>query len=296
MDDARRIWWIAGYPKSGTTWLRLVLDTLLTGRFSLNDQTAHVVKGDTPPHAWQTICPWPVREAPEDVLQLLRPAALCNLIAQAEGNDILLKTHAANVNYLGVPCIPPCLTKGAIYVLRDPRDIVLSWAEHAQVTADQAIDLLLEGRAVTGRREKGVPTVQSSWPIHVLTWVYENSTVPHTAVVRYEDLLERPETLFRQLVGTMGRTFSDGRWKLALEATRFENLQRVEAEEGFLERKGGERFFRVGKAGQWENGLTTEQVRRIEAGCGRVMLRAGYGLAECVESDLAEPAREVCRV
>jgi len=197
---------------------------------------------------------------------------LFNLQLQCAGIPIerpLVKTHAANVCVLDISQIPPQLTHGAVHIVRDPRDVVVSWAHHFDCTYDHAIGLLNdEGNALA---PNNMLSVVCSWSRHTETWQQAYNAM----TVRYEDLLTKPYVEFAKIVRHVGDAWDQERFDRALELTDFSNLQEREDAEGFAEAKNG-RFFRSGKTGGYADVLSAEQIQRIESAHGDQMRAMGY--------------------
>ena len=90
------IWWLASYPKSGNTWIRMFINTAVTGFPPNINASFQYATGDLYMPAYQMTCPlssgnWTFRES-----IYLRPAALINHLTWA-GRDVCLKTHFANL-------------------------------------------------------------------------------------------------------------------------------------------------------------------------------------------------------
>jgi hypothetical protein len=328
VKDIRKIWWIASYPKSGNTWVRLFLDAYVTGRVDLNSVYGHFAFGDLQLSAYQSVCPWPVSQANKYIWPCLRIPALLQMIASRNGMDLALKTHHANVAVDGMPLIPPRLTKGAIYLVRDPRDVAISWSHHADVSMDKAVEFLGSELGTICNDDIGLGHLLKSWSTHVESWVAENEQVK-TTVIRYEDLQADPSDQFRLILDRFGcKKIDEERFAWALQETEFASLRAKEEERGFREKRGGEYFFRQGMRHGWRamdgNGhhefdaeevgcpeliddfrpidagwrqtLTSSQVRQIEKEHGDVMAAFGYELAETTLDELIGETDERCSV
>jgi hypothetical protein len=102
---------------------------------------------------------------------------------------------------------------------------------------------------------------------------------PHRAiyVMRYEDMLERPIEMFRGLCRHLLLDPSDTQLARAIELSSFEQAKAQEAEKGYRERPNQSKaFFRAGRAGQWRQHLSHEQIRRIVTDNREQMARFGY--------------------
>lgn len=276
----RVLYWIASYPKSGNTWLRFVIDAYMCQRpLDINNKRQRYVEGDANPKYYQALIPVPLNQIPRYFQVHLRSAALLHQTLIAPGCRLCLKTHQNNCRIDGVPVIPPKLTEGAIYIVRDPRDIVLSWADHAGVPIERAINTITNPEGCIQAEDNGMVQVLNTWANHVLSWQTADFDV---TVVRYEDLLEHQGDAFRAVLREMGlyRDTDECEEKLqfALSQTTFDALRAKEDRDGFYERGHGEKFFRVGKSGQWKDVLRPGQVEKIERECGKAMKALGYEL------------------
>jgi hypothetical protein len=82
--------------------------------------------------------------------------------------------------------------------------------------------------------------------------------------VRYEDMIDKPRATFKRVASFLNLSPSRQRLEKAIKFSSFKMLSRQEQKTGFRERSShSEKFFRVGKAGQWRKILTTEQVDTV---------------------------------
>ena len=278
--DVGRILWVASYPKSGNTWMRAFVANLLLAKdrpLSLNEiGEACASEANL---AWFT----PLLGSHErDVEQVshqrimeLRPRAQ-KRIAEVNTNDVFIKTHNCHGDYLGYPLIRGDVTLGALYIVRDPRDVVISAADHWAMSIDEMLDAMadtsMETAPMPGRQ---VFEKVASWSGHVASWT--GGKARNRMVLRYEDLLRDPIKQFTKVgVGT-GLSRDRERIRQVVAWTSFNKLREMESKEDFVERsQNQERFFRSGTAGNWREHLTPKQVARIERDHGEVMHRFGY--------------------
>jgi Sulfotransferase domain len=271
-----KIIWLASYPKSGNTWLRAFLHNLLRDPpegYDLNRMNDFTI-GDTavawyvplvgrPPGDWTF----------EEVGRVRRKAH--EAMTRAFPDNVFVKTHSALMADASGPLITLELTEGAIYVVRNPLDVAISYSHHLGQPIDRIITILNSSRAGNPNTTKNVYQVMGSWSEHVNSWTAR----PHPAlhVVRYEDMLNHPEKAFGGVASFLGLKPPRERLVRAIERCRFEELRQREEQQGFKERSDfAERFFRAGRSGQWREVLTAEQVQRIVDKHRPTMERFGY--------------------
>jgi hypothetical protein len=274
--DDRSIWWLASYPKSGSTWVRMFMNCFISG-FPLNINTAfQYVISDTHLPLVQSATLRPATELTDREQVYARTAMLMNALNMSQAIDLCVKTHHAKVNVDDIPLIPPKITKRALYLIRDPRDVVISMADHMGESIDTVIEYMNNMTQAARHRTSNQAHYLLTWSKHVESWTGRNNNVEYT-VIRYEDLVANPEEVFIKVVNALGfHAINKDKFNFALKQTTFENLRAMEDEFGFKEKGEGEKFFRVGKAGQWKTVLTEEQIRLIEENHKEVMSQHGY--------------------
>ncbi|MDG4897855.1 sulfotransferase domain-containing protein [Mesorhizobium sp. WSM4976] len=210
-----------------------------------------------------------------ELIPKLRPQVQVRLADEA-GGVAFIKTHNALLMDEGQPVINPAATAGAVYIVRNPLDVVISLSHHRGKPIDETIDFMAcEGmRTVIG--EKQVYEIWGSWSEHVHSWT--RSPHPAIYVMRYEDMLAEPAKTFGGLARHLKMNPSSAELDSALEMSSFESLQAQEKEEGFRERPEAAtaNFFRSGKSDQWRDVLTASQIDQIVTKHAAQMKRFGY--------------------
>lgn len=192
----------------------------------------------------------------------VRPKALA-LIAQSKPGTHFVKTHCQPIRVQGCDLIPPQLTVGAVYMLRNPFDLAPSFARHYSADVDTAIGQMCDTDGMMGT-ESGMRDATGRWDDHVNNWTQVPGLPRH--VVRYEDMLEAAPKTVRELLDFLSVKPDSARLARAIKATSFNQLKKQEEELGFQERPDGmKRFFAKGEAGVWRDELTPEQVARIRS-------------------------------
>ena len=195
-----KIIWLASYPKSGNTWVRAFLHNLLRNpdsAYDINKITDFTTSDSS--IEWYKMHdrrPWPEWSA-DEVAALRRKAQLS--ICASRREDIFVKTHNAMMTFRGHPLIHTDLMAGAIYVVRNPLDVVISLKHHYGCDLDTAIDVLADPSIGSTTNDKIVYEVHKNWSIHVDSWT--SSPWPGLHVVRYEDMLSAPIRAFRAFPG-----------------------------------------------------------------------------------------------
>ena len=268
--------WLASYPKSGNTWLRVFLANLLANQaepLPLGALSSFVFSEHSTRH-YERVAGVPVDRLTKAQINGLRPA-VHRALPPKKGQLVFVKTHAAVATVDGIPTITGDVTRGAIYIIRNPLDVAVSYAHHFGVGFDRAIEAMRTRMTKLAASRDFVEQPIGSWSIHVESWVSQTKAL--SAVIRYEDMIEAPETTFAGLVRTLRMPVEEDRVQRAIRFSAFPVLQDLEAKQGFVERsKHADRFFRKGQSGAWQDALTPAQVDSIVRDHGPVMRRFGY--------------------
>ena len=271
--------WLASYPKSGNTWTRTFLHNLVhaTSGDAQVQQINELDKfsmGSAARSLYKRILGFAPTNEHRDQIAAAR-ASVQQHIADALEGLVFVKTHQALVVDRGHITINFAVTAGAIYIIRNPLDVAISYAHHLGQSIDFAIDFINLKNAEASGNKKHVYEVYGSWSQHVLSWTRK----PHPAiyVMRYEDMLAEPQKTFGALARHLLFKPSDEQLADAVDRSSFARLREQEDEQGFRERsEKAERFFRDGRAGQWKEVLTPQQIQRIVDAHGEQMQRFGY--------------------
>ena len=269
------ITWLASYPKSGNTWLRMMLTAYKqNGHLNINE-SAHSSSDSMTEYMQAAAFGVPLEKVGERGMALLRPAALYRQIVVAQFSPIFMKTHTVNGLIDGVVhTVPPLLTERAIYIIRDPRDVVMSLARHIGRPVEETVEAMGNPRyALFGDRV--VPQFLSSWSNNVKTWT-ESKVSYERLVLGYEDMMADPKAEMRQVLDFCKMEIDEDRLERAVEACSLDKLKAQEAEKGFVENREdrGEFFHRGGS--RWREELDPVIARQIEKDHGEVMKKFGY--------------------
>lgn len=272
----KNIVWLASYPKSGNTWLRVFLGNYLANAKQPLDinQIHQLAMGDAMGQLYHLVAGGPLDLYDVDRTVALRPKVLQRI--SANGADVnLVKTHNRKAEARGITLIPDGLTRSAIYIMRNPLDVVLSYSRHFQMSIEDAATALCHPDNAVGA--DGVTAAQflGSWGDHVRSWT---APAPYPVLVlRYEDMLRDPHAEFRKVIEHFGSAVDEERLARAVKWAQFKELKKQEKKKGFVERaKNTGAFFDKGASGQWKRELAPELVRKIRQANKRMMKEHGY--------------------
>jgi Sulfotransferase domain len=268
--------WLASYPKSGNTWTRTFIHNLFLDPDKPVDINAigSMTIGDGSKTTYEKIGGKPFDAfTPEEV------AALTPKVHRAYTNthpdSVFVKTHSVVGSLHNVPLITMEYTVGAIYIIRNPLDVVISLSDHYGYTLDEGIEMMNRSRPVAIPSKAKIPQIYGSWSAHVGSW-HQMKGVP-MMTMRYEDMLKRPTKVFGTLAKFLGLNPPRKRLEKAIKFSSFKILKKQEEAKGFKEKSAkNDRFFRVGKTGQWKEVLTDDQVKRIVDCHHGLMKEFGY--------------------
>lgn len=268
--------WLASYPKSGNTWLRAFLHNLMRNPnepYDINRLTDFTLS-DAQMRWYQLFDPRPGSQITKEEVAALRPK-VHELMTRTHPDSVFVKTHNALVEDRGTSMISMEYTAGAIYVIRNPMDLVISYAHHYGLTIDAAIAAIATSGLASANEEIHCYERYGTWSEHVSSWTHRPNPALH--VVRFEDMLIAPHRTFAGVIAFLGLKVSRERLDKAIRLSSFKVLREQEKRHGFIERTANAQwFFREGKAGQWRQVLNADQIDAITAVHREQMARFGY--------------------
>jgi aryl sulfotransferase len=292
-----RTLWLASYPKSGNTWLRVLIANLSAkdgqpvdinnlrecgyiasarddfDRLLLIDSAllTHDEIDDLRPYVYEALA----RGADDDESNIPEAATPIRFV----------KTHDAyTFTREGQPVLAGMRgADGAIIIVRDPRDVATSLANYSGNSIDDAITFMNDENAAfcaqPTRLYDQLRQKLTRWSDHVAGWL-DQTNIP-VKLIRYEDLQTDTISTLSRVLTFAGRAATDDEVKRAAMFADFTQLRQQELERGFREASSSQvrgNFFRRGEAGAWRDELSLEQVGRIEYEHGPMMRRLGYTL------------------
>jgi hypothetical protein len=268
--------WLASYPKSGNTWTRIFLANYLFDRktpMPIN-QVHRLGMGDSIEKAYRIVA-GPGFDVADYRQSLALRGKVLDRIVNNDADVNFVKTHNHRARAFGVELIPPHLTRSAVYVLRNPLDMVLSYARQYGQTPEFAAAAIGRSDNSTAGANGTVAQFLGSWSGHVQSWARCRSFP--VLVLRYEDMHADPQAAFTRVLKHIGVPADPQRVARAVQFSSFGELRKQEDAAGFIERSpNSERFFHSGRTGQWRAELAPEAADRICRDHGKVMREYGY--------------------
>ena len=237
---------LVSYPRSGNTWTRFLIANLLYSDESIS--FANI----------EEKIPDPTVVTRRQLARVPRPR--------------LIKSHEYfDARY-----------KRVIYVVRDPRDVVVSYyyfqLKKGFISEGYSMDRYV-GCFVSGDVD-----VYGSWGENVASWLATRGSAGDFLMLRYEDMVSHPSGELAKVATFLGIDPLPERLARAVELSSVDRMRRLEEQDAFAWRvtRGTRKdipFVREGKFGGWRTDLPGNLVARIEAAWGNLMVELGYLLA-----------------
>ena len=280
--------WLASYPKSGNTLLR----SLLASYFFSNDGIFNfdIIKNikQFPNIKLFENLGIDIKNEKEVIKNYIKVQESIN-----KKNSIqFLKTHSYlfNINNNGFTDLNNTL--GAIYVVRDPRNVVTSFAHHSGISVDEAADQLVNlwqygGDLNSIQVNHRTKVYLGTWGSNFNSWKSFKSPGKYL-LIKYEDLVANKETTLLKILKFIHKLkkieFKADKAKLKniLDSTSFEKMKNLEKKKGFseslIDKKTGKKipFFNLGAKNSWKNSLNIEIRKKIENSFKKEMIELGY--------------------
>jgi len=274
--------WIASYPKSGNTLLRSLLASYFfsnDGNFEFNHLN-HIKQ--FPAIEYFRKMGIDLSNENEVFQNFIEAQKLIN----KENNKIkFIKTHSSlckinNCNFTDLKN-----TLGVIYIVRDPRNVVTSFAHHYNLNVEQATDTLIDETRWLVKTEKMYKTFLGSWNVNYNSWKQLNERF---MLVKYEDLVNKKKTTLIRIFKFI-QTLNKDKLKIdmiklnkAIQSTEFNKMKMLEQKQIFTESSidniTGKRkaFFNLGPQNDWKKILNDKSKKKIETSFKKEMSELGY--------------------
>lgn len=283
--------WLASYPKSGNTLLRSMISAyFFTTDGSFNFKNLNHINQFPDFKLFENygINTSDQMEIVKNYINVQR------LINTKDKNSIrFIKTHSGLRDINGYPFTDLNNSLGVIYIVRDPRSVARSYANHNQISLERASDRMLEDKATLGGLKNPINeadkilTHMGSWSSNYESWkVFEKHN--RYLLIKYEDMIKDKEktfiTILKFIHKLLNLKFSIDADKLKniLKTTSFEYMQKVEKNSGFEEsvktKKNSKKqtFFKYGPKINTPESLSVEIKKKLEVSLKKEMEELGY--------------------
>ena len=262
--------WITSYPKSGNTYLRSFLSSYYyskDGKFDFD--------------LLLNINQFPALRYSDNKSYTYVEAAKNWIIDQKKFFNkekiFFLKTHNSLQEYFGYRFTKSSETLGAIYIVRDPRNVLSSMCNHYTMNFNEMYGKMIdENASLSIKNPDGNLSNFSflgSWSNHYKSW--KNNFEFKTLFIRYEDLEEDTHnqfwkilTFIEELTGK-NEPINKRKFENSINSTNFSNLKQKEKLQGFQEsptykKDNRTNFFNLGFKNKWQQNLPEEISNKIK--------------------------------
>ena len=275
--------WLASYPKSGNTWVRSFLSAYYysdNGKFNFK--------------LLNNIKQFPSRDFFNRKILSVEDASDNWLIAQSriksKGEVCFLKTHNVFGAYKGKNFTTSEFTLGAIYIVRDPRNVITSLMNHYSLNENEALSMI--NSVYRNLRDENNPedysnySFISSWANNFRSWKLSKSI--ETLIIKYEDLENNRFRTFKKIINftnklmKLNNKIDFEKLKSSIESTNFDILKKKEELEGFEEaifsKKVGrtKTFFNLGSENNYKKLIKPQTSKTLKKLFKKEMKELGY--------------------
>ena len=277
--------WLASYPKSGNTYVRSFLSAYYFSKDGVFDFNQITNIKQFPDSEF-------INNKVDSVLEASKQWMPSQRKIIANKKIKFLKTHSCLGNYKGNTFTSNETSLGAIYIIRDPRNVFTSLKNHFSYDNEKALQMILDKKNVLMSKGYESFSYIGSWASNYLSWLnYKNF---RRLFIKYEDLLENKYETFRDIIvfsnTLMNRSEGVDKSKLqiAIETTNFDVLKNKEVKETFnssdigfknwrnLHSENKNLFFNLGPENKWEKNLDKKIKEDIEINFNEEMKNLKY--------------------
>lgn len=280
--------WLASYPKSGNTLVRSLLASYFFSKDgSFNFEIIKNIKQFPNSELFENMGV-NIKNEKDVIKNYIRVQESIN-----KKNSVqFLKTHSYLFNIDNNQFTDLKNTLGAIYIVRDPRNVVTSYAHHNAISVSKAAFQLtnsihLGGNLSSKKTSDRTKVYLGSWNSNFNSWKSLKAPGKYL-LIKYEDLINNKKETFIKILEfiyslqKVNFVIDDAKLENTLMSTDFENMQNLEKEKGFIESKidlkTGKKipFFNLGAQNRWENSLDSKIKKQIEDAFEKEMKELEY--------------------
>ena len=280
------IFWIASYPKSGNTWLRSLLASYYFSKNGEFDQLLLKNIRQFPEEQFFKDFNYNPKEVTDTSRFWISAQEKINL----DNKIKFFKTHNILGAINGSNFTNKKNTLGAIYIVRDPRNVITSLKNHYDYDYNGALNFILNERKYIFESDQtdnfSIFQFISSWEKNYLTW--KNQNLFPLKIIKYEDLLNETFFIVREIIEFINKTcniktkFDKLKAKNSIQSTNFSVLKNMEKKHGFIEavmdKKKSNKipFFHLGAANNWQKILNQDYQNKLNSSFKVGMKELGY--------------------
>ncbi len=276
--------WIASYPKSGNTWIRSIISSLVYTDNGIFDFPSIKKISQYPQKQFLEYFTQDYDNIHEIKKHWIASQEKINLDAKIK----FFKTHHLNCKIDNYPFTNKECTRATIYIVRDPRNLVDSISNHFSKSIEESKKFLLTSRILSPGKEIGlsggnVITYIGSWKEHYKFWTEDNENL---LVIKYEDLVKNIHREIDRIIiflkNFIDFKVSDTKKENIIKSTSFETLKKIEENGKFTENvfiKGTNKkvkFFNKGPNNNWQNTLPKNTQLELEIELKNELTELGY--------------------
>ena len=281
--------WLASYPKSGNTLVRSMISAYFFSKDGIyNFDLINNIKQFPKIGLFQKIG-INIKDDKEVIKNYVKVQNTFN----TKNSLQFLKTHSYLFNFENkYPFTDLKNSLGVIYIVRDPRNIINSFAKFWNTPQEKIAeiminDLYMGGDFASEKIEDRTKVWTGTWSSNFQSWKSFKFQERYL-LVKYEDLIANPEEVFLKILEFIyqlnKKKFNLNKSKLnnVIKTTKFESMQLLEKKIGFNEAKinsqTGEKipFFNLGPKNDWKNSLDGKIRLKIEKAFKKEMQELNY--------------------
>ena len=277
--------WITSYPKSGNTWIRSLLSSYLFSKDGIfNFEHLKNIKQFSSKNFDD------LNESRANYQDLISMNWIPSQKIINEDNKLhYLKTHNAMCAINGNNFTNKSNTLAAIYIVRDPRNIITSLSNHYGMSLDESYKFITNKKKIIYPIAKNKKSINDfnflgDWSFHYNSW--KNIKFCPVKIIKYEDILSNTYKVFISILNFLSEfqkiIYNEPRINNSIKTTSFKNLSEMENNYGFeesnLSAKTNKKvkFFHLGKKNDWKKILDDKNIKKIETTFNREMHELNY--------------------
>ena len=275
--------WLASYPKSGNTLVR----SLLSAYFFSDDGIYNF-------DLIKNIKQFPNITLFEDLGKVIENYISVQKTFCKKNSIQFLKTHSYLFNIKNkYPFTDLDNSLGVIYIVRDPRNVVTSFAKFSNYSVENALNAMINEIQFGGNLElenrhgERTRVWTGTWDQNYHSWKsfkYQDRYL----LIKYEDLIQDTEKTFLKILKFIHKLnksnfrLDKNKFDNVLKTTSFSSMKKLEETKGFVESKIDKKtgakipFFNLGPKNDWKKLLDPKIRKKIEDVFKKEMIELNY--------------------